>query len=107
MTTELHPDRMGTARSDSVARFDMNGLHLRRDPEGTIHVTGAPAVMISLVIDDQMKDGPVAFCIHDGSEGCPGEQSAGRAQLNNWVRWFVPERSGAMYADYSYWEAVL
>ena len=46
---------------------------MRRDEQGTIHVEGEVSEVTECNFEDEMVDGPIAFCLH-GETGCPAEE---------------------------------
>lgn len=66
----------------------LRGVTLRRDALGVIHIEGGPVDAKWCTFQDDMEDGPFAFCIHDGGDGCPGESDQNNGYFGKWFRFF-------------------
>jgi hypothetical protein len=71
--------------------WDVMGCIMVRDIHGTIHIEGAhgrSSFLQNLWKDEKpLDDQPVAFCFHDDSGRCPGNEDVPMAQFGSMVRW--------------------
>jgi hypothetical protein len=86
----------------SSTSFQMNGLTVRRDAGGVIHISGAPIECIGSSFDDEVEGGGLVFCLHDPHDDrCPGDVTEGVFTYGNWFRGWAPMRRQGIFPQKS------